>query len=199
MTFSVSKRRVTVKGPRGSLTRDFRHLSLEIEAVSKNKIRIRKWFGIRKELAAIRTVCSHIENMIKGVTHGYLYKMRSVYAHFPINVALQEKGTIVEVVFFTLLMLWWHLIVWSYLRRIVFPRFVDIHKTFGKSAEKSIDFLVGVKSAKCRFTVICRRSVPTLSDPYTLSIRLVRLSRRKSRATCRSFLPVIFKLIGPSA
>ncbi len=68
-----------------------------MEAVGKKKIRIRKWFGIRKELAAIRTVCSHIENMIKGVTLGYLYKMRSVYAHFPINVALQEKGTIVEV------------------------------------------------------------------------------------------------------
>ena len=35
--------------------------------------------------------------MVKGVTKGYRYKMRSVYAHFPINIALQEKNTIVEV------------------------------------------------------------------------------------------------------
>lgn len=53
--------------------------------------------GIRKELASIRTVCSHVQNMITGVTKGYRYKMRSVYAHFPINIALQESNTLVEV------------------------------------------------------------------------------------------------------
>jgi len=70
---------------------------VEVDRVGKNKLRVRKWFGIRKELAAIRTVCSHIENMIKGVTRGYRYKMRSVYAHFPINIAIQEKNTLVEI------------------------------------------------------------------------------------------------------
>ena len=60
-------------------------------------IKVEKWFGKRKELAAVRTVCSHIENMMKGVTKGYLYKMRSVYAHFPINVVILDGGTAVEV------------------------------------------------------------------------------------------------------
>ncbi|CAJ0933956.1 unnamed protein product, partial [Mesorhabditis belari] len=64
---------------------------MEMERPGKNTIRVRKWFGNRKELAAIRTVYSHIQNMIKGVTKGYRYKMRSVCAHFPINIALQEK------------------------------------------------------------------------------------------------------------
>ncbi|VDN04934.1 unnamed protein product [Thelazia callipaeda] len=95
--FSINKRVVTVKGPRGVLKRDFRHLHMEIEKTGKDTIRVRKWFGIRKEVAAIRTVCSHIENMIKGVTKGFRYKMRSVYAHFPINISLQEKNTIVEI------------------------------------------------------------------------------------------------------
>jgi len=31
-------------------------------------LKVEKWFGTKKELAAVRTVCSHIENMIKGVT-----------------------------------------------------------------------------------------------------------------------------------
>lgn len=40
-----------------------------------------------------RTVCSHIENMITGVTKGFLYKMRFCYAHFPINVsAVKDAG-----------------------------------------------------------------------------------------------------------
>ncbi|KAH7722236.1 60S ribosomal protein L9 [Aphelenchoides avenae] len=97
VTFTLDKRRVTVKGPRGTLVRDFRHLNVEMTREGKAVIRVRKWFGIRKEIAAIRTVCSHIENMIKGVTHGFRYKMRSVYAHFPINISLQEGNSIVEV------------------------------------------------------------------------------------------------------
>ena len=48
-------------------------------------------------MASVRTVCSHIENLIKGVTKGYKYKMRAVYAHFPINCAISEAGTLVEV------------------------------------------------------------------------------------------------------
>ena len=35
--------------------------------------------------------------MITGVTRGYRYKMRFVYAHFPINVAINKDGTKVEV------------------------------------------------------------------------------------------------------
>ena len=68
-----------------------------MERVGKSRLRVRKWFGVRKEIAAIRTVCSHIQNMIKGVTKGYRYKMRSVYAHFPINVTFADNNRTVEV------------------------------------------------------------------------------------------------------
>jgi large subunit ribosomal protein L9e len=47
---------------------------------------VEKWFGTKKELSAVRSVCSHISNMMIGVTKGYEYKMKFVYAHFPINV-----------------------------------------------------------------------------------------------------------------
>jgi len=97
VTVSVVARRITVKGPRGTLKKDFKHLSLNMELVNRRQLRIRKYFGIRKELACIRTVCTHIQNMIKGVTLGYKYKMRSVYAHFPINIAIQDKGSLVEI------------------------------------------------------------------------------------------------------
>ena len=93
----VKARKVTVTGPRGKLTRRFNHLAVDIRKKSADEIIVEKWFGIRKEIAAVRTVCSHIENMIKGVIKGYKYKMRSVYAHFPINIAINSEGTGVEV------------------------------------------------------------------------------------------------------
>jgi len=94
---TVRSRKVTVKGPRGTLRRDFRHMSIDIKKTKKNELMVEKWFGIRKELAAVKTVCSHIENMIKGVTLGYRWKMRHVYAHFPINTAISEGNTCVDI------------------------------------------------------------------------------------------------------
>ena len=64
----VHSRKVIVKGPRGTLSRTFKHLAVDISMEGKKKIKVVKWFGKRKELAAVHTVCSHVENMFKGVT-----------------------------------------------------------------------------------------------------------------------------------
>jgi large subunit ribosomal protein L9e len=71
-------------------------------------------FGNRKGIACVRTICSHIENMIIGVTkvrarrgvrararggrgssrcapQGYAYRMRFAYAHFPINMSIAVR------------------------------------------------------------------------------------------------------------
>ena len=93
----VKSRTVTVKGPRGSLTRSFKHARLDIKKVSNKLVQVEKWFGTKKEVAAVRTICSHIKNLIKGVVKGFKYKMRFVYAHFPINTAISEKGALVEI------------------------------------------------------------------------------------------------------
>merc|ERR1711936_899751 len=87
---SVKSRVVTVKGSRGTLVKAFKHLAVDISMPDKKTVRVEKWFGKKKQLAAVRTVCSHITNLINGVTKGYKYKMRAVYAHFPINCAYVE-------------------------------------------------------------------------------------------------------------
>merc|ERR1719234_622551 len=53
--------------------------------------------GPRRDLACVRTVCSHMTNMATGVTKGYRYKMRSVYAHFPINCNITNGGADIEI------------------------------------------------------------------------------------------------------
>ena len=63
-----SSRVVTVKGPRGELTKSFKHLALDLYMTDKVTIKVEKWFGKKKQIAAVRTTCSHINNMFKGVT-----------------------------------------------------------------------------------------------------------------------------------
>lgn len=84
-------RKVTVTGKRGTLSRDFSHVTLDIRRVNKKTLRVDLWFGNRKQLACVRTVCSLIQNLITGVRVGYTYKMRFVYAHFPINVTFENN------------------------------------------------------------------------------------------------------------
>lgn len=101
VTIDVKARVVTVKGPRGSLSRDFRHQAVEMEKVGTKFIKLTKWCGTKSEIASLQTFASHIENMILGVTQGFRYKMRFVYAHFPINVSVEKvdgkEGGLVEV------------------------------------------------------------------------------------------------------
>ena len=92
----IKNRRVVVKGPRGTLRRDFSHQFVDIRK-EEGKVVVELWFGLHKNVAVVRSICTHIKNMMLGVTHGYRYKMRFVYAHFPINVAINKEGKKVEV------------------------------------------------------------------------------------------------------
>ncbi|CAJ0648884.1 10653_t:CDS:10 [Entrophospora sp. SA101] len=93
---AVKAREVTVKGPRGELRKGFQHINLEIQHLKKaKKIKLIVWHGTRKHVACLRTVKTHIKNMIIGVTKGFEYRMRYVYAHFPINVHID--GSEVEI------------------------------------------------------------------------------------------------------
>lgn len=75
----------------GKLVKDLSHLSVNFAHPKKNTISIEIHHGARKDVATLRTVRSIINNMIIGVTKGFKYKMRYVYAHFPINVNLEKN------------------------------------------------------------------------------------------------------------
>merc|ERR1711941_187670 len=94
----IRSRTVTVKGPRGTLTRSFKHVSADIFGnKSKKTVTIEMWFGTSKQAAVLRTVITHIKNMMIGVTKGFRYKMKFVYAHFPVNVNISDAKDVIEI------------------------------------------------------------------------------------------------------
>jgi len=98
---AIKARGIVVKGPRGELVKNVQHINMDLQIVTsgqqKSRVLLQVWQGGRKHVACLRTIRSLIENMITGVTKGFLYKMRAVYAHFPINTIISEDGTSVEI------------------------------------------------------------------------------------------------------
>lgn len=92
---SLTAKTVTVKGKKGSLTRNFSFAPIGIDGEGKN-IRIWAKWPRKKEAALVGTIYSHIQNMITGVTKGYSYKLKIVFSHFPISVKMQDKSVVIE-------------------------------------------------------------------------------------------------------
>merc|ERR1711991_1164391 len=85
----INQRVVAVTGPRGTLKKNLKHMTLDMRVKDKGtRVVVSRWFGMRPDIAAIR-------NMINGVLRGYRYKLRFAYAHFPINVSVE--GGCVEI------------------------------------------------------------------------------------------------------
>mmetsp|Transcript_5430 Transcript_5430/g.8409 ORF Transcript_5430/g.8409 Transcript_5430/m.8409 type:complete len:198 (-) Transcript_5430:105-698(-) len=101
---TVKARKVTVVGPKGSITKDLSHLAVDIRVMKLNAnkkkglyARIQMWNGGYKQACAVTTFTSLINNMITGVTEGFRYKMRLVHAHFPINALISKDKKQVEI------------------------------------------------------------------------------------------------------
>jgi len=99
VTVSIKSRVVVVSGARGTLSRSFKQQNVDMKITGKKnrKLIVSVYFANRKQLACIRTITSHIQNMITGVTKGFEYKMRLVYAHFPINIVPVNDGKELEI------------------------------------------------------------------------------------------------------
>ena len=96
----IAGRTVKITGPRGSLSEDLSHMPINI-ALQSNKVTVGVIWARKKEYAMVGTAAAHIKNMIKGVTKGFKYKLKLVYAHFPINIKIKEDKRVLLIENFT--------------------------------------------------------------------------------------------------
>jgi large subunit ribosomal protein L6 len=92
----IDGRKVTVKGAKGTLARDFFYVPIFMEAKNDKTVRVWAEWPRKKEASLVGTIHSHIQNMITGVQKGFSYKLKIVFSHFPISVKVQDKTVMIE-------------------------------------------------------------------------------------------------------
>lgn len=91
----IDKNILEVSGPKGKVSKDLNKIPVNVEVEGKN-VRIKPYGRRKKDLSITNTTRSIIRNMIDGVLNGYTYKLKIVYAHFPISVKVKDGYIFVE-------------------------------------------------------------------------------------------------------
>lgn len=87
--------RVTVSGDEKELSRRLDHPAVTIE-VDGNEVVVSTDSKKRDHAAIVGTYASHIQNMIDGVRGGYEYRLKSFYAHFPMDFNVQGNEFVIK-------------------------------------------------------------------------------------------------------
>jgi large subunit ribosomal protein L6 len=95
ISVSLEERTILVKGKLGTIKKDFTKLPAFL-TIENNIVKIEPYGTRRKDFAISKTAQSIINNMIKGVQKGYKYRMKIVFAHFPITVKIKDGKVHVE-------------------------------------------------------------------------------------------------------
>lgn len=99
VTITITDRKVAIKGPKGSVEREFsdpRYDALVNISKTDSAVKVSTASDRRKMKAIAGTFGAHIRNMILGVTRGWRYKMKVFYTHFPITVEAKGKEVLVK-------------------------------------------------------------------------------------------------------
>ncbi len=86
---------VKVKGPQGEITKELHHPRVKLEVKGKQVV-VSCEFPRKREKALAGTYGAHVRNMLRGATDGFEYKMKIVYAHFPIKTAVKGNVFVIE-------------------------------------------------------------------------------------------------------
>ena len=91
---------ITIKGPNGSITKDFSHIRGVKFSKENNNLVFSTSFPKSNTLALTNTVYNIIKNLIEGVQTNYRYICKVCYSHFPCTVEVKPKEKEIHVVNF---------------------------------------------------------------------------------------------------
>ena len=95
VSIEIEGYKVIVKGPKGTVSREFLYPNIDVKKEGGNLSLISK-NATKREKRMIGTFKSHIKNMIKGVKEGINYKLKVCSTHFPMNVSVSNNEFIVK-------------------------------------------------------------------------------------------------------
>ena len=91
----IAENILEVSGPKGKVSKGFNKIPVTI-AIEGKKVMLKPYGSRKKDLAVTHTSRSIIRNMIDGVLNGYTYKLKIIFAHFPISVKIKDKQIFIE-------------------------------------------------------------------------------------------------------
>ena len=86
---------VTIKGPKGEVKKRLKYPRVTIE-FENNSVKIGTKRLSQREKKIILTYVAHIKNMIIGVTKGFTYELRAVYAKFPLTLEFKNNEFVIK-------------------------------------------------------------------------------------------------------
>lgn len=93
VTIRYEDRTATVNGPKGQLSRVLVAPGVTVQQDGPT-VKVTSEYPRRKEKALVGTFEAHLKNMVRGVTDGFSYRLKTVYSHFPIKTKV-DGGTFV--------------------------------------------------------------------------------------------------------
>lgn len=85
---------IVMKGPKGEVQRRFAHPGVLVEQ-KDNTIVLSAKKQSKKEKRVINTFAAHMQNMARGVTHGFTYTLKVCAGHFPITVKVDGDKVVI--------------------------------------------------------------------------------------------------------
>jgi large subunit ribosomal protein L6 len=95
ISVSFAENKLVLKGPLGKVEQDFSKIPVAVDT-RESKISLTTSGSRRSDNAVLNTAKSLIRNGMNGVRYGYEYKLKVIFAHFPVNVKVQGKEVLIE-------------------------------------------------------------------------------------------------------
>lgn len=86
---------LTIKGNNETVEKKLQHALVEIET-KENKIIFSTESTKRNIKSIVSTFKSHAENIVEGLENEHIYKMKGVYAHFPMTIKQEQNKVKIE-------------------------------------------------------------------------------------------------------